>query len=223
MISESREMEIPAELRTLLPELTDEQVRLLVEYLDLLKQWNRKVNLVSRKDVERLWENHILPSLVPFTLLTISRESRVLDIGSGGGFPAIPWKIVRPDLEMLLVDSVRKKSLFLRQVISTLNLENIAVENERIENLSRRFEYQEKFDIITGRAVTTVETLVQWGKPFLKARGWFLLWKGSSDVLELENAARSLGFSYTIYQTPKDVLRLSEKLAHLCWFQITFP
>lgn len=214
-------MAISTELKTLLPELTAESVRLLEQYLELLKQWNRKVNLVSRKDVERLWENHILPSLVPFTLLSVPPKSRVLDIGSGGGFPAIPWKIVRPDLEMLLVDSVRKKALFLRQVISALNLKNITVENERIENLSRRFEYREKFDIITGRAVTTVAALVHWGKPFLKKHGWLLLWKGNSDIPELESAARSLGFSYTIHQAPAHVLQLGEKLTHLRWFRIT--
>jgi len=213
----------PGELTAILPDLTKEQVRLLERYGEFLKQWNEKVNLVSRKDVERLWENHILPSLIPLTLLSIPRNSRVLDIGSGGGFPAIPWKIARSDLEMLLVDSVRKKALFLCQVISTLDLEKITVENDRIENLSRRFEYQEKFDIITGRAVALVERLVQWGKPFLKEHGWFLLWKGTSDMPELENAARKLGFSFTVYKAPENILRLSEKLAHLRWFQISFP
>ena len=210
------------DIQKALPWLTPEQIELLEAYQKVLMEWNRRMNLVSRKDVENLRENHLIPSIVPLQLLDIPRESWVLDIGSGGGLPAIPWKIVRPDLEILLVDSIRKKTAFLKHVVNTLGLERIAVENERIENLSHRFEYQKKFDIITARAVAAVEKIVQWGRPCLKDRGWFLLWKGTTDIPDLQTAAQKLGLRYKIYAASEEMLTLSRKLTDLRWFAI-FP
>lgn len=146
-----------------------------------------------------------------------------MDMGSGGGLPSIPWKIVRPDLQMLLVDSIRKKTLFLKHVIDSLKLKNISVVNERVENLSLHFEYQKKFDIITARAVAKVETLLHWGNPFLAENGWYLLWKGEQDIPELTDVSQRLNIQVEIYKTPSGLLSLSPRLDGLRWFKISTP
>lgn len=175
-----------------------QQWQQLEVFVQLLREWNQRVNLVSRRDVDHLWEHHILPSLIPLKLLNLPIGDRCLDIGSGGGFPAMPLKIVRPDLQFLLVESVRKKSLFLRKVIQELSLERIAVVNQRVETLHTTAAFQQAFDWVTARAVADLATLLQWGYPLLKRSGKFLFWKGEADAAELKMVASRWNFSYGV-------------------------
>lgn len=180
------------------------------------------MNLVSRADADRLWEHHLLPSIILLNFIDIAAESRVLDIGSGGGFPAIPLKIMRPDLQIVMVDSIRKKTLFLKQVIAELKLQNITMMNERVEVVAQNPDMHKRFDIVTARAVDRIDILIKWGKPFLKDKGYFLLWKGESDIPELEQTAALLNFQYTVYPVPENFQNYSRKFKELCWFRVAF-
>lgn len=180
------------------------------------------MNLVSRADADRLWEYHLLPSIIPLRFIDIATENWILDIGSGGGFPAILLKIMRPDLQIVMVDSIRKKTLFLKHAIADLNLQNITVINERVEAVSQNPDFHKRFDVVTARAVDRIDTLIQWGKPFLKNRGYFLLWKGESDIPELEKTAALLNYHYTVHAVPEAFRGYSRKFKELRWFRIGF-
>jgi len=209
-------------LTTIFPGISDQQLEQLRQFSALVKKWNQRMNLVSRADAERLWEHHLLPSIILLNFIDIETESWVLDIGSGGGFPAIPLKIARPDLQIIMVDSIRKKMLFLKQAIADLNLQNITVINERVEAVNQNPDFHKRFDIVTVRAVGEIDTLIQWGKPFLKDHGYFLLWKGESDIPELEQTAALLKYHYTVHAVPEALQGYSRKFKELRWFRIGF-
>lgn len=213
-------MERKEDLRAIFPALKDDQFRQLQQFCLLVKDRNSRINLVSRQDTENLWEHHVLPSVAPLCMTEIPEQSRVCDIGSGGGFPAIPLKILRPDLEILLTDSIRKKALFLKQVIEELNLENITVQNERVETLGKNPGLQQQFDFITARAVGKISALMAWGRPFLKESGSFLFWKGESDIPELERHAGIWNYQYQILSIPPEFWPLSSKFKDLRWFLV---
>ncbi len=209
-------------LHTEFPDIKAEQIDALAAYCDLLRDWNQRINLVSRKDIDFLWENHILPSILPLTIAAIPTGIRVLDIGSGGGLPALPLKILRPDLQIVMIDSIRKKYYFLQEAIRALQLHGITAMNHRVEALHDQEELLEAFDLVTARAVAPLERLIKYGSPFLKTPRRFLLWKGSSDIPDLEARAARKDFQYTIHRLPASKHSLSPKLAELCWFEIRF-
>ncbi len=201
-----------------IPGITDEAIRRLQQFAALLQDWNRKINLVSRRDVDFLWEHHILPSLLVLHVVEFSPGEAVLDIGSGGGFPAIPLKIVRPDLQMVLVESIRKKARFLEDAIDSLELGAITVINERVEQLGAHRELAHRFDTVTARAVADVATLYRWGKPLLKSDGRWVLWKGEQDLTDLEKAQHQWGFQATVHRLPESIARQHSRWATTRWF-----
>jgi len=204
-----------AALRNIYPAATEDQFQIIQKYIDLLISWNRKVNLISRKDMDFLWEHHIFPSVVLLNLIEIKKGAMLLDIGSGGGMPAIPIKSLRPDLEFILVESIRKKSLFLKQVFGELSMIGISVANTRIEQLISISGYQKKYDFITTRAVASVQQLYRWGAPFLKSNGKHILWKGSQDIPELENFSIHFKTGYKILEVPSTMQSISSKFEEL--------
>lgn len=210
------------DLNAIFPGRSDQQLQQLRQFSALVKKWNQRMNLVSRADADRIGEYHLLPSIIPLRFVDIATDSWVLDIGSGGGFPAIPLKIMRPDLQIVMVDSIRKKTLFLKQAIADLDLQNITVINQRVEAVSQNPDFHKRFDIATARAVGGIDKLIQWGKPFLKDRGYFLLWKGESDIAELEQTAALLHYHYTVYAVPEGLQGHSRKFKELRWFKIGF-
>lgn len=211
------------QLEALFPDIRPAQIAQMAQYCELLQEWNQRVNLVSRQDVGQLMAHHILPSLIPLRLIDLAPGSWMLDIGSGGGLPAIPLKIMRPDLQILMVDSVRKKTLFLKKVIADLGLSGISADNRRIEELSAEVDFLEKFDIITARAVGRIGQLIEWGKPFRKHQGFYLLWKGLTDIAELEAGAGEGNYRYQVFSVPEALQPLSPKFRELCWFRIDLP
>jgi 16S rRNA (guanine527-N7)-methyltransferase len=209
-------------LKKIIPTITDQQIIQLEKYVSSLREWNQRYNLISRKDSDAIWEHHIFPSLIPLSLIDLDESYWILDIGSGGGLPAIPIKIVRTDLQVLLIDSVRKKTLFLQKIISDLELKNIAVKRERIEVLQTDPILTNKFNIITARAVTSIPLLVEWSKPFLKSDGFLLLWKGVSDINELKEIAEKLSLKYGVLSVSEKLKSLSNKFEDLRFFKIWF-
>lgn len=140
------------------PTLTDTQISQFEQLSVLYQDWNLKINVVSRKDIEELYLRHVLHSLGIAKVLAFKPDSRILDVGTGGGFPGIPLAILYPEVQFHLVDSIGKKIKVVREVTEALNLENVQVTNDRVETINDRY------DFIVSRAVAQMETFVRWVK-----------------------------------------------------------
>ncbi|MCI0511951.1 16S rRNA (guanine(527)-N(7))-methyltransferase RsmG [candidate division KSB1 bacterium] len=138
---------------------------------------------MSQHDLGRIISRHFLESVAVLFAIDIPAASRVLDLGSGAGFPGIPMKIMRPDLQMVLVDSKRLKYLFLKIVKSELNLSGLSIQNQRIENLPSAF--YEQYQFVVSRAVTTLTQLWEWSAPYLAPGGRLLAMKGGDLTVEI--------------------------------------
>jgi 16S rRNA (guanine527-N7)-methyltransferase len=150
------------------PELTDNQVELFKKMNDLYQDWNLKINVVSRKDVELLYERHILHSMGIAKIIQFKPGARIMDLGTGGGFPGIPLAILFPETEFLLLDSIGKKIKVVQEVVEGLGLKNVQAQQIRAE------EIDEEFDFVVSRAVAPLDTLVYWTK-----NKFFTMWNHS--------------------------------------------
>lgn len=201
---------------------TAAQTQLLERYVAFLREWNRKINLVSRRETDYLWTRHVLPSIAPLAQIDIGEEISLLDVGSGGGFPAIPLKILRPDLQIVMVESVGKKARFLNEAVRHLGLNNTFVYRQRLEEMSSNSQFAGRFQWLTARAVAGIPRLLEWGAPFLQKGGKMLLWKGTADIPELESACRKYSVKPKIYYPPPELREMLEKMKNSCWFLIPF-
>ena len=165
-------------------------------YKGLLKDWNKKINITSITDDVEIDIKHFLDSLSPLITNLFQGNSRVIDVGTGGGFPGIPLKIINENLEVTLLDSLNKRINFLNVVIDQLGLENIRAIHGRAEELSRRKDYRDQYDICISRAVASLDTLSEYCLPFVKPGGHFISMKGPDLEEELnlsKNAIKTLG------------------------------
>ena len=130
----------------------------------LYKEWNAKVNVISRKDIDSLYEKHILHSLSIAAVFDFPPGTQIVDIGTGGGFPGVPLAIFFPEVKFHLVDSINKKLRIIEAVKEEIGLENITTQHTRAEEIKNR-----KFDFAVSRAVAPLKELLQWSKPLLKS------------------------------------------------------
>jgi 16S rRNA (guanine527-N7)-methyltransferase len=151
-----------------LPRVSDEQIALFEKYEELLSAWNKKINLVSRKDEENVWSRHIIGSIAFLFQFDLTSESSIVDIGTGGGLPGIPLAILYPASRITLIDSIQKKITAVDDMIQALQLKNAKAYCGRAEELSRKKEFQASFDYVVSRAVAPIRDIVKWCKPFLK-------------------------------------------------------
>ncbi len=149
--------------------LDDRQLDLLRRYVELLRDWNAKVNLISRRDEENIWWSHILHSISIFFFLKPEEGMDVLDLGTGGGLPGIPLAILRNDLHIVLLDSIRKKTAAVRDMVGQLKLGNVQVVTGRAEEQGPESVLVGAFDIVVVRAVAALQDLVRWSKPLLRS------------------------------------------------------
>ncbi len=138
--------------------LTKEQKEQITELKPIYADWNSKINVISRKDIDALYERHILHSLAIAKYIQFADNTKVLDVGTGGGFPGIPLAIMFPNVSFHLVDSIGKKIKVVNSVAETLNLKNVRAEQIRAENIN------ESYDFVVSRAVTNLSTFVGWIK-----------------------------------------------------------
>lgn len=138
--------------------LTEEQLKQFDALLPLYTEWNEKINVISRKDIEALYERHILHSLGIAKVVMFQNGSRILDVGTGGGFPGIPLAIMFPQCQFTLVDSIGKKIKVVQEVSAALGLQNVKALNQRAETLKGQF------DFIVSRAVTRITPFYGWVK-----------------------------------------------------------
>lgn len=148
--------------------LDGEKSARLVAYVDLLLEWNRQVNLVSRRDSANIWDGHILHSLSPVLMFDIPAGRRFLDLGTGGGLPGIPMAIVRGDLRITLLDSIQKKARALEGIVGSLGLPGVEVVCGRAEELGKGGRYSAAFDAVIARAVAPLADLLRWSRPLLQ-------------------------------------------------------
>lgn len=154
-------------------------------YEKLLLDWNEKINLISRKS--NSIEDHILNSIFVLTKYKLNEDKKILDIGTGGGFPGIPIKILRPELHITLLDSKKKKVSVLNDLSIKLNLKNIITVSGRAEDISKRELYKKSFDVVISKAVSSLDNLFIWGMDFLNESGEMLCIKGGDIKKELES------------------------------------
>jgi len=136
--------------------------------VQLLLEWNSKINLVSRRDEGNVWFSHVLHSLSLLFIVNLPRDGKVLDLGTGGGFPGIPLAIARPDLKLVLIDSVAKKVRAVEDMVARIGLMNVHTLCLRAEELGRGEEFVHAFDVVVARAVAPLDELVRWSRPLLK-------------------------------------------------------
>lgn len=169
-------------------ETSDLQKKQLESYFRLLVEWNSKINLFSRSE-KNIVDRHFLNSACLAHIVKFDPEDKIIDIGSGGGFPGIILKILFPQSYFTLIDSVRKKTDFLRLVITELGLTKIDIINDRAEKLSSLKKFYKSFNYVTARAVSSLKDLVGLSKPFLKENGNMVFLKGRSYADEITAAA----------------------------------
>ena len=200
-------------------EVSQAQIDQLQAYASLLKQYNQKLNLVSRKDIQNIWENHIYPSLLADNFVDLPLGAAVADLGSGGGLPGIPLKLIRPDLNLVFIDSSLKKTAFLRQVIHSLGIQAAAVMQVRIHPREEVELLLHRFDVVLARAVAGFQELWSLAKPLLKQNGFLLSWKGESDLPEIRAAGQKMAMHYQVLQIPEALWQYSEKFKQLCYIK----
>ena len=175
-------------------EINEEQIKSFEKYMNLLLEWNEKINLTAITQPDEVKLKHFVDSLT--VLKYINDDDKVIDIGTGAGFPGIPLKIMKGNTKITLLDSLNKRINFLNIVIETLNLRNIQAIHGRAEEIARNKLYREKYDVAVSRAVANLSTLSEYMLPFVKVGGKCICMKGANVNEEIEkakNAIKELG------------------------------
>ena len=168
------------------------------KYYELLMEWNKVMNLTAITEYNEVADKHFVDSLSIEKAVDLSKIDRVIDIGTGAGFPGIPIKIVYPHLHIILLDSLNKRVNFLNTVINELGLNNIEAVHGRAEDIAKKKEYREQFDLCVSRAVANLATLSEYCIPFVKKNGMFVSYKSGNideEVKKSSNAVKILGGS----------------------------
>lgn len=171
-------------------EITDEQISKFYKYMELLVDWNNKMNLTAITEPNDIILKHFIDSITIEN--SIKNDSKVIDVGTGAGFPGIPLSIIRNDLKITLMDSLNKRINFLDEVIKENCLNNVDTIHSRAEELGRNKDYREQFDVATSRAVASLDVLLEYMLPFVKVGGYCICMKGSNIDEELENSKKAL-------------------------------
>lgn len=167
--------------------LTEHQQTQFETYYELLVEWNAKMNLTAITQREEVYEKHFFDSLSVAFILD-NKDSTLLDVGSGAGFPSIPLKIVYPELKVTIVDATLKRTLFLNHLVKALELSDVDIHHQRIED----FPFKEQYQWVTARAVAALPTLMEWCVPFVKPNGHFIAMKGPKADEEIESAKKAI-------------------------------
>ncbi|HPD32929.1 MAG TPA: 16S rRNA (guanine(527)-N(7))-methyltransferase RsmG [Candidatus Kapabacteria bacterium] len=170
--------------------LNTQQIGQIEIYTDELKRWNKYVNLISRKDIDNILDKHILHSLSILKYVPIFDNAICLDIGSGGGLPGIPLKIAKPNMKLIMIDSIAKKINIIKQIVEKLDLKNVELINDRVENLAKNKTYANSIDYVIARAVASTDLILKWSIPLIKNNGKIVLLKGGDLSKEIADANR---------------------------------
>ena len=195
------------------PEINLTQKKQFELLFSIYSEWNSKINVISRKDMDSFYERHVLHSLGIAKVLKFQSQSRVLDVGTGGGFPGIPLAILFPEVKFELIDSIRKKIKVVQEIGSYLELENINVQQIRAE------QYSKKVDFVVSRAVSQMESFVPWVKSNIstksnhKLKNGILYLKGGDLTKELKKFPKAS--QYNLYNYIDRPFFETKKIVHL--------
>lgn len=199
-------------------EISEKQLESFDKYYRLLIEYNEKFNITAITEKEEVYVKHFVDSLLFVDMLN---GENLIDIGSGGGFPALPIKIMRDDIKLTMLEATGKKCEFLKVVVSELGLKDVTVINGRAEDLAKDEKYRERFDMCSARAVARLNTLCEYCMPFVKVNGKFIAFKGQAgeELEEAKNAIKVLGGNLSsVYERSLDGAKRSlveiEKIAN---------
>lgn len=170
--------------------------RKFLAYRNLLKEWNEKINITSIEDDEEIYIKHFIDSALLLNENNINESKTMIDVGTGGGFPGLPLKIVNSNYKITLLDSLRKRIDFLYEVTKALNLKDVNLIHGRAEDYGQNKDYRECFDICVSRAVAPLNVLSEYCIPFVKLGGYFAAYKSdniSQEISNSDNAIKKLG------------------------------
>ena len=171
--------------------VTPEQAQQFQTYMELLLEWNEKINLTSITEPDQVVEKHFLDSMTLLLWKKLKQGAKVIDVGTGAGFPGIPLKILRPDVDLTLLDGTMKRLNFLGEVCTALKLSARRV-HKRAEEAGLDKTMRERYDLATARAVAPLNVLAEYCLPLVKMKGYFIAMKGPGAAQELEEAENAL-------------------------------
>lgn len=171
-------------------DIAEKEVQNLYKYMLLMLEWNKNVNLTAITEEKEIIYKHFIDSLSVNKYLT--NKEKIMDIGTGAGFPGIPLKIFNEDLNFILVDSLNKRIHFLEEVKNELNLNKLELVHARAEELAKNKNYRENMDIVVSRAVARLRILAEYMLPFVKKKGICICMKGPNIEEEIEESKKSL-------------------------------
>ena len=168
--------------------LSEQQKTQFLQYYELLVEWNSFMNLTAITEFDQVITKHFLDSLSLVKVCDVAQAGRILDVGTGAGFPGIPLKIVYPEIDFVLVDSLNKRVKFLKDVKEALGLEGLEALHGRAEDLARDKSLRAAFDLCVSRAVANLSVLSEYCVPFVRTNGYFVSYKGKKGLEEISNA-----------------------------------
>ena len=171
-------------------DINNEQIEKFHKYMEMLVEWNERMNLTAITEPVDIIDKHFIDSITIEKYL--KKGAKVIDVGTGAGFPGVPLGIIREDLNITLMDSLNKRITFLDEVIRVNKLLNIDTVHSRAEELSRDSDFRAKYDVVTSRAVASLNVLLEYMIPFAKVGGYCVCMKGSNIDDELENSKKAL-------------------------------
>ena len=167
--------------------LSDEQIDQLQGYYEMLIEWKQKMNLTAITDPKEVAIKHFADSLSIFNYIDLPQNARIIDVGTGAGFPGVVMKIARPDLELTLLDSLKKRLVFLESVLNKLGLSSELI-HDRAENAAQNIDLREGFDLAVSRAVARMNVLSEYCLPFVRLSGHFAAMKGPDAQTEIQKS-----------------------------------
>ncbi|WP_245156625.1 16S rRNA (guanine(527)-N(7))-methyltransferase RsmG [Clostridium aminobutyricum] len=179
-------------LDTLSIPYTEEMIDKFERYMQLVLEWNEKVNLTAITEREEFIKKHFIDSVLCYSFPEMKKAQTVIDVGTGAGFPGIPLALVYPEKKFVLMDSLNKRLKIIDQICSDLDIQNVKTLHGRAEDLGKSKMYREKYDICVSRAVANLATLSEYCLPFIKVGGAFLAYKGNKAEEEIKEAEKAI-------------------------------
>jgi 16S rRNA (guanine527-N7)-methyltransferase len=194
--------------------LSENQTEQLIKYKDLLLEWNEKMNLTAITDEKEVMIKHFLDALSCATVNQMKEDAKIIDVGTGAGFPGIPLKIYFPNLSLTLLDSLNKRINFLKTVCQEIKVENVQFVHGRAEDVGANKLHREQYDIAVARAVAELNVLSEYCLPFVKVGGYFICQKGPNIQEEMERGKKAIETLGGKIVDRKDILLPFSEITH---------